>query len=218
MLLAAREANEAMPAVVEPEEVQDPAAVEEGEARDVEVAARTAQDGAGQDDVVIPKLDGNLVLLGEQALAIGESEVSLELDSALAHLDATDGRFALLEERNELQLAHVERGRSHVFRYLPSIGDEVGERAGGLLGADDGIEPPLDEGLERAIELRRIVGVPACLSHLSLDLKQFSVKLLVPPVAFDASRHDNTPFQWLAFASTPCANKKLAVFCIFSLV
>lgn len=109
-LLATRETVTVAEAAVDPAEEQHPAATVPDEARDAEAAVGAAQKGPGQNDVVVPHRDRDLILVIEHVLPIDEAEVGFEDDSATAeHLADHRTLVALLQERDELHVLDFER-------------------------------------------------------------------------------------------------------------
>ena len=199
-LLAASENVEAVEGVVDPVEVQNPATAAPAEVRDEEVADGITQNRTGQNDVLLaPQLCGDLCLVVQQVLRVGEAEVGLEANRALAHLLATDVVLALLQEGDELEVLDLELERGDILDHAPLLlvavlvrvlGDELGdgEREQRGLTADR-LEASFDDCLKRRIESLRIEAVSILLPHLPLDLVKLAVDRFVQ-VAFDDGRHD----------------------------
>ncbi len=142
-LLAARDEAVAVPAVVQPIEAQHPAVAAPAQVGHAEIAARIAQNRAGEDDVLLAaELLGNLVLLLEETLGVTQTQVTLEFDRTLAHLVAAGVALVALKERLEIHLGHIQirLGRDVLYhavddRDFPPLGNEVAgvDEARGLL-------------------------------------------------------------------------------------
>ena len=100
--LAAREPTAVAPVAADPVEEDDQPTTVTAEVRHAEAAVRATQNGAGQWDVGHPiELGGEFVLLVDDALAVGQAQVTLELYGALAHLVGVDPTpVAVLEIRH----------------------------------------------------------------------------------------------------------------------
>ncbi len=169
--LTASEPIVAVEIVVQPIEVQHPPRTVPVQVRDAAVAARIAQNGGRQDDVLAAQLGGDLVALREEARHIRQSEVGLERHRAFAHFITADVFFAVLEERLELQLADVQiLRRFDVFEHFPLVGDELWNVDLARELDAQLAELAFDDELQSALQLLGIERITALLPQLPLDL------------------------------------------------
>ncbi len=123
-LLAAQETVVAAPDENETAEGQFPATAAPGEARDEQVAVRVAQKRAREHEVLALELDRDFRLVVQKVLRVSQPEVGLEADRSLTQHLAVDVALATLQERDHLEVADLEIGRSDVLDDFPSRGDE----------------------------------------------------------------------------------------------
>ena len=208
-LLATREQTVAAPVVVEPVEAQDPAAADEAEVSDVQVAMRTAQDVSGERNVAPLELDGELLLLRQDPFPVRESEVAPDPDGPSAHFIAAARRLPTLQERAGAELRHVEVRRGDILARddLPPIGDELpGEAERGELLSPS----PDDYGRDLAGEVfvreetAEVIVVPSLPPHSVRDRFQDLVRRTRSgqKLAFRLAGHRPPPSRTVAHPSS----------------
>ena len=137
-LLATGEPTAVEPVEAEPVEIEHPAAAEPAEAGHVPAAVGTAQNRASEGDVESPELGRQLVLLGQDPLAVGEAPIGLCLHRTETHLVARDVGLLGLVEGAGAELRHVELRRGDILDDAigggdrPTGGDEAGGEGGTL--------------------------------------------------------------------------------------
>ena len=157
MLLAGDHTVDVAPESAKPAEEQAPPVAEPDEARDIQVAARAPQEGAGKNDVgLAPQLGGDglesLAILTKQGGDVGETLVGLLHLGPTPHGLAIGVGLPVLHEVQERELRPLDDGGFNVIVHIDHpIRDEVrdvllaGEPLELELAHDEQADPLLEE-------------------------------------------------------------------------
>lgn len=173
-----------VPVALEPAETQTPPLAAPAKVRDAQAAVRRPPHRPGENQVVVPPLGRNLLLMLEEVLSLTLTERSILLLRPFPHLLAGYVGLPAIEEGDKLELVGGDRVALHVLEEDPPLLRHVAEEGENDASAT---EATLDRRLESIHDLveRECSLVDATHKFLSP-----AVELPILLVCDTSSRHD----------------------------